>query len=139
MNRKGRWADWGAIVAGLALGASWVWHGMQGFSGGSLFILGLGVVVAAVFSLTRPGALSSEVATLALGVLTFLLPWLLGFTHLALAAWSVWILGAVIAVLGAYGLVKARKTRQEDPDSRWSVHTTENWDGDSPPRPAGNR
>lgn len=125
MREKGRRADWVAIAAGLALGLSFVWHGMYGFSGGALFVLGLGVIMAAVVSLTRPGALAGEVAVLAIGVLVFAMPWLLGYTHLPLAAWTAWIIGGGIAVLGAYGLFQARRTRRRDPDSVWSAHVNE--------------
>ncbi|MFL1432628.1 MULTISPECIES: SPW repeat protein [unclassified Nocardiopsis] len=125
MREKGRRADWVAIAAGLALGLSFVWHGMYGFSGGALFVLGLGVIMAAVISLTRPGALSGEIAVLAIGVLVFAMPWLLGYTHLPLAAWTAWIIGAGLAALGAYGLVQARQARRRDPDSVWSAHVNE--------------
>ncbi|CAL9539267.1 hypothetical protein SUDANB121_04221 [Nocardiopsis dassonvillei] len=125
MREKGRRADWVAIAAGLALGLSFIWHGMYGFSGGALFVLGLGVIMAAVISLTRPGAIFGEVAVLAIGVLVFAMPWLLGYTHLPLAAWTAWIIGGGIAVLGAYGLLQARKARRRDPDSAWSAHVNE--------------
>lgn len=125
MREKGRRADWVAVAAGLALGVSWLWHGMYGFSGGAMFVLGLGVVVAATFSLTRPGALSSELGVLAIGVLVFALPWLLGFAHLPLAAWSAWVLGAGIALLGGFGLAQADRARRRDPDLAWSAHVNE--------------
>ena len=125
MRGKGRRADWVAIAAGLALGLSFVWHGMYGFSGGALFVLGLGVIVAAVVSLTRPGALAGEVAAVAIGALVFAMPWLLGYTHLPPAAWTAWIIGGGIAVLGVYGLLQARRTRRRDPDSIWSAHANE--------------
>lgn len=125
MRRKGRWADWAAILVGLALGVSWIWHGLYGFSGGAMFVLGLGVILAAVFSITRPGALSSEAGMLAIGVLTFALPWLAGFTTATAAAWTAWILGAGLALLGALGLLKARQARREDPELAWSTHTNE--------------
>lgn len=125
MREKGRRADWVAIAAGLVLGMSFVWHGMYGVSGGALFILGVGVIMAAVISLTRPGALSGEAAVLAIGVLVFAMPWLMGYTHLPLAAWTAWIMGAGIAALGAYGLAQARQARRRDPDSAWSSHVNE--------------
>jgi hypothetical protein len=122
MGRKGRWADWAAIPAGLALGMSWIWHGMYGFSGGAMFVLGLGVIVAAVVSITRPGALSSEAGVLAIGVLVFVMPWLLGFADATAAAWTAWILGAVVALLGAFGLLKASQARRRDPELAWGEH-----------------
>ena len=67
MRVKGRWADWAAIALGLMVGLSWVAHGMYGFSGGLFFILGLGVILAATMSLTRPGALTTEIGVIAGG------------------------------------------------------------------------
>ncbi|WP_150239231.1 SPW repeat protein [Nocardiopsis quinghaiensis] len=120
MRWKGRWADWAAILAGLALALSWIWHGMYGFGGGAMLVLGLGVIVAAVVSITRPGALSGEAGILGIGVLTFVLPWVLGFTDLTAAAWTAWILGVGIAALGAFGLTRARQARKRDPELAWS-------------------
>ncbi|MEE2038626.1 SPW repeat protein [Nocardiopsis sp. CT-R113] len=125
MREKGRWADWVAVAAGLALGVSWIWHGMYGFSGGAMFVLGLGVIVGSAFSLTRPGALSSELGVLAIGVLVFVMPWLLGFTHLPAAAWTAWIIGGGIALLGAFNLTQADRARRRDPDLAWSAHVNE--------------
>ncbi|MDE3721096.1 SPW repeat protein [Nocardiopsis sp. N85] len=125
MREKGRRTDWVAIAAGLALGLSFLWHGMYGFSGGALFVLGLGVILASVISLTRPGALSGELAVLAIGVLVFTMPWLLGYTHLPLAAWTAWIIGGGIALLGAYGLTQAGRTRRRDPESMWGTNANE--------------
>ncbi len=122
MGRKGRWADWAAILAGLALGVSWIWHGMYGFGGGAMFVLGLGAIMASVVSITRPGALSSEAGVLAIGVLVFVMPWPLGFTDLTAAAWTAWILGAVMVLLGAFGLFRASQARKRDPELAWGAH-----------------
>ncbi|MBR8744161.1 SPW repeat protein [Nocardiopsis sp. MG754419] len=121
MRGKGRWADRAAIGLGLIVGLSWVGHGMYGFSGGMFFILGLGVIVGATLSLTRPGAVTSEIGVLAAGVLLFALPWLLGFTHILGAAMTAWIGGAAIAVLGAVGLTMARGVRRNHPELAWGA------------------
>ena len=122
MRMKGRWADWGAIALGLAVGLSWTVHGMYGFSGGTFLLLGLGVILAATVSLTRPGALTGEIGVIAGGVLLFLLPWLLGFTHITGAALTAWIGGAAIVILGAVGLTMARGVRKRDPERAWAVY-----------------
>ncbi|HJE58834.1 MAG TPA: SPW repeat protein [Nocardiopsis listeri] len=122
MRVKGRWADWGAIALGLVVGLSWIAHGMYGFSGGLFFILGLGVILAATMSLTRPGALTTEMGVIAGGVLLFALPWLLGFTHIPGAALTAWIGGGAILILGVYGLTKARAARRRDPELAWGAH-----------------
>lgn len=123
MREKGRWADWAAVALGLVVGLSWVGHGMLGFSGGLFFVIGLAVILAASVSLTRPGALSSEVGVLAGGLLLFALPWMLGFTHVTGAATTAWIGGGAIALLGAYGLFKAREARRRDPELAWGSHS----------------
>ncbi|WP_017603562.1 SPW repeat domain-containing protein [Nocardiopsis alkaliphila] len=123
MSLKGRWADWAAIALGLIVGLSWTVHGMYGFSGGMFFLLGLGVILGAVMSLTRPGALTGEMGVIAGGALLFVLPWLLGFTQILGAALTAWIGGAAIAALGVVGLLKARQTRRRDPEMAWSGQT----------------
>lgn len=123
--RRGRWDNWATIAAGLALALSWVWHDMLGLSGGMLLALGLGIIMASVISITRPGALTSEAATAGLGVLAFLLPWIMGFTYVPVAAWSAWILGAAITALGVYGFMQAREARRRDPELAWGTHTLE--------------
>ncbi|GHC76411.1 hypothetical protein GCM10007079_12710 [Nocardiopsis terrae] len=123
MRVKGRWADWASVVLGIAVGLSWIWHGMYGFSGGLFFVLGLAVVLAAAVSLTRPGAVSSEVGVLAVGALIFALPWILGFTGILGAALTAWIGGGAIAVLGAVGLVMAGAARRRDPELAWGSHS----------------
>jgi hypothetical protein len=122
MREKGRWADWVAVALGLVVGLSWVAHGMLGFSGGLFFVLGLAVILAASVSLTRPGALSSEVGVLAGGLILFALPWMLGFTHVTGASMTAWIGGGAIALLGAYGLFMARAARRRDPELAWGPH-----------------
>lgn len=123
MSEKGRWADWAAVALGVVVGLSWVGHGMYGFSGGLFFVLGLGVILAASMSLTRPGALTSEMGVIAGGVLLFVLPWLLGFTHITGAALTAWIGGGAIAILGAVGLAMARSARRRDPELAWGTHS----------------
>ncbi len=120
--RRGRWDNWGTIAVGLALVLSWLWHDMLGLGGGLILLFGLGVVMASVISITKPGALTSEAAIAGLGVLAFLLPWIMGFTHVPVAAWSAWILGAAAVALGIFGFTQARENRRRDPELAWG-HT----------------
>ncbi|RNL85436.1 SPW repeat protein [Halostreptopolyspora alba] len=109
---KGRWEDWVAVVAGVAVAISWIWHGMLGIGMAAMLILGVLTVLAAVISITRPGMIATEVVTLALGALLFLSPWLLAFTDTMAAAWTAWIAGAVIAVMGIVSLPMANTTHR---------------------------
>ncbi|AFR11164.1 hypothetical protein [Nocardiopsis alba] len=104
MRDKGRRADWAAIVLGFAVGLSWIWHGMYGFSGGMFFLLGLGTIFAAVLSVL------------------FVLPWLLGFTHILAAAITAWVGGGLLIALGVFGVVMAAKTHKRHPELAWNNH-----------------
>ncbi|WP_236700534.1 SPW repeat protein [Allosalinactinospora lopnorensis] len=101
---KGRWEDWVAIVAGVAAAISWIWTGMLGIGMATLLILGVLTVLAAVISITRPGLIATEAVIFVLGVLMFISPWVLAFTGTMAAAWTAWIAGAVIAVMGLVGM-----------------------------------
>ncbi|GAA3722427.1 hypothetical protein HDA32_000857 [Spinactinospora alkalitolerans] len=101
---KGRWDDWGVVVAGVAAAVSWIWHGMLGIGAASMVLLGVLMVLTAVMSITRPGLITTEAVTLVLGVLMFLTPWLFGFADTAPAAWTGWVVGAVVVVMGLIGL-----------------------------------
>ncbi|KOX12094.1 SPW repeat protein [Nocardiopsis sp. NRRL B-16309] len=122
MREEARWTDLALVAVGLALALSYLWHGMLGFGGGSMLVLGVAAIVAAILSLTRPGAVSSEIAAIAIGTLAFVLPWAVGFTQEPVAAWTAWILGAIIAGVGVYGLVMAVKARRRDPELAWTQH-----------------
>ena len=104
---RGRWDDWAAVAAGLAACVSWLWHGMLGTPMAALFLLGMLTLFAAVMSLTRPGLIATEAVVLVAGVLMFCTPWAFGFADDPAAAWTAWLLGAAIAVLGVVGLPSA--------------------------------
>ncbi|RCV50528.1 SPW repeat protein [Marinitenerispora sediminis] len=112
MKMKGRWEDWVALVAGVVAMISWLWHGMLGYGMAAMFLLGILTVLAAVMSITRPGLIATEAATLVLGVLMFVTPWVLGFAGNPAAAWTAWIVGLVIAVMGAIGLPMSNVTHR---------------------------
>lgn len=123
--RRGRWDNWAAIAAGLALALSWTWHYVLGFPGGFMMVLGLLTIMASTISITRPGAISSEAGVIGAGALAFLLPWLLSFTGSTAAAATAWGLGAFIVVLGVIGMIAARANRKRDPELAWSNHMPE--------------
>lgn len=97
-----RWQDWGAALLGLLLfispfvysatsnaNASWTAFVI----GGLAFLAGLALLAAPAFEVTEYGVAL-------LGVLLFLSPWVLGFAGLASMAWTAWIVGILLFVLG---------------------------------------
>lgn len=108
---RGRWDDWVALAAGFVAGISWIWHGLFGLGMVVLFLIGVATVFTAVISVTRPGLIAGELILTGLGTLLFLTPWLLGFAGEPAAAWTAWILGAVIAAMGVVGIPQSGRSR----------------------------
>ena len=101
------WQGWiNAIASVLLFIAPWVWAatGNQGASW-TAWIGGLLGFVAAVLLLIVARAEWLAIASLVIGVLVFISPWVLGFTAIAGMAWTAWVLGAVMAVVAATTLV----------------------------------
>ncbi|TQN30481.1 SPW repeat-containing protein [Haloactinospora alba] len=104
---RGHWQDWVAVAAGTAAVVSWSWHGMVGPAMAALFVLGVLTVFSGFLSVTHSGVFATEAAMVGLGVLMFLIPWLLDFTANPAAAWTSWVLGAAIALAGVARAVAA--------------------------------
>lgn len=74
----------------------------------------LGVLLAAtsLWSLYDPAAMISEYSHILLGVLTFVSPWVFGFTDVRVAAYSTWVLGIVAAVVGLAAIPEAKRAHE---------------------------
>lgn len=109
--------DWVVIIAALVAAASWTWATILGVGMAAVFLQSMAMILAACMSLTRPGLTASEVCTAALGVLMVATPLLFGFADVQPAAWTAWIVGAVVAVMGVIGTALSR-TYQRRPVAR---------------------
>ncbi|MFV2198301.1 hypothetical protein [Nocardiopsis sp. LOL_012] len=125
MREQARRTDLVTVVAGLALAVGWIWHQMGGPGAVAMLLLGLAALVGAIFSLTRPAAISGELGVIAAGVMAIALPWAFGFTDSPVAALTSWACGVVITAAGAYGVVRANRTRRSNPELAWSAHRNE--------------
>ena len=90
-----------AIIIGLWLMISFanMFDSSQSLAMWSGIGLGLAVVVFALWGETNTATGAPEIINVLLGVVLFLSPWLLSFTHVAQAAWNAWISGFVLAAL----------------------------------------
>jgi hypothetical protein len=96
-----RWQDWVVGVAGLYALLSPIWTTTGRTEMITLIVLGALLVLASLWSLAQPGAVSSEYVHAGLGVLLFISPWVLGyFTTYLEASWTAWVVGAIALVLG---------------------------------------
>ncbi len=102
-----RWQDWVAVALGVYLMLATLWTTTSGSALSTMLVLGALLVVAAAWSLAMPGSLTSEYAHMAIGVLLFISPWVLGYSALTGAAWTSWLVGILAVIAGAAALSEA--------------------------------
>jgi hypothetical protein len=112
MKAFGRWQDLVVGVAGVYTALSPIWTDQGRGSAATLIVFGALLVLAAAWSLAQPGAVNSEYAHTALGVLLFISPWVFGYTALAGASWTSWVVGVVAAALGLWAVPESNKAHQ---------------------------
>jgi hypothetical protein len=113
-----RWQDWVSLVLGVLLFISpWVFGtAANGASSWDAWILGILGILLAVFALAFLSSASiSRGLSLALGVLLFISPWVLGFAALSSAAWVAWILGVLFVIANGWTLSQTRSPRAGAP------------------------
>lgn len=109
MRKWTRWQDWVALAIGVYAILSPIWTPTSMAATTSLIVFGVLLGATALWSLAAPGAVASEWAHAALGVLVFVSPWALSFSTLTAMAWTAWAAGilAVAAGLWAVQLTRA--------------------------------
>lgn len=106
-----RWQDWVAVVLGAYLVLSTTWTSVPGGGAAAMVVLGVLLIVASVWSLALPASMTSEYGHMLLGVLLFLAPWVLGFAAYGAAAWTCWVIGVLVVLIGAAALPEASGRR----------------------------
>lgn len=83
----------------LVISTSFFLKGENQIALASLIILGLAVVVCALWGELWSETAAPEVVNMILGFLLFLSPWILGFSDIKIAAWNAWIVGGAMIFL----------------------------------------
>jgi hypothetical protein len=104
MRPWNRVRDWVTLLAGVYTASSPIVLSTIGMTGegkvvGAMIALGALLVISSIVSLARPNVTATEWATTALGVLLFVAPWVVGYTGVTGAAWTSWLVGAVVVVV----------------------------------------
>lgn len=90
--------DWVTLIAGAFLALSAIWVDVSTGGAWAMVIIGVAIVVLALVALAMPGAVIDEWATAAGGVVAFVAPWLFSYADQSGAAWTSWIVGAVVTL-----------------------------------------
>lgn len=101
-----RWQDYATIILGVALFVSPFVFGdtSQATASTTAYILGALLVLSGLLAAAMREANTVEWIPVILGVVTFISPFVLGFTAVTAVAWAAYIVG-VLAVLNAGSLV----------------------------------
>jgi hypothetical protein len=102
-----RWQDWAALVIGVLTALSPLVVATNAAALWTLIVFGVLIALSGLWSLAMPGSVASEYVHLALGVLLFLAPWVLGFAALTGASWTAWVAGVLTAVVSGFALPEA--------------------------------
>ena len=101
-----RWQDYATIIFGVALFVTPFVFGdtSQGTAATTAYILGILLVLAGLLAAAMREANQVEWIPVILGVITFISPFVLGFTAVTAVAWAAYIVG-VLAVINAGSLL----------------------------------
>ena len=109
-----RWQNWVSLVLGVILFITpWVFGtATNTASSWDAWIIGaIGVILALLALAYVSTAWIPEYLSVALGVLLFISPWVLGFAALGSAAWVAWIIGILFVVVNGWILLQTRTPR----------------------------
>ena len=106
-----RWThpqDLVALIAGAYAALSPLWTTTTDRATTTMVVLGVITAALALIELVRPDMLSVEGLTALMGALMIAAPWVMGFSGTRPMAWTAWIAGAVVLVVGAADLQVTR-------------------------------
>jgi hypothetical protein len=97
--------DWILLLAGAYTATSPIVLSTIGEAGEgkvvvAMITLGALLALSSIVSLARPDVLATQWASVLLGVLLFVAPWVVGYSGLTGPAWTSWVVGAVVVVVG---------------------------------------
>lgn len=113
MSSIRRVQDWVTILAGVWLVASpWI-LGFSGTAGAAwnAWILGALAVIVAVWAMVASAPRNAEWVGLLVGAWLFVSPWILGHMDLSTIRMNAWILGAIIVLASAWGILAPAESK----------------------------
>ncbi len=110
MKRWTRWQDWGSLLLGIVLFVSpwFLATASQASSAWNAWIVGILVALVALWALMQPDISVPQWLGIVLGAWLVIAPWMLGFAAIGAAAWTAWIIGILLIVLGALTMAQTR-------------------------------
>ncbi|HET7277462.1 MAG TPA: SPW repeat protein [Dermatophilaceae bacterium] len=108
-----RLQDWVSLVVGGYLAFSPLWLDVTTKATWAMVVIGAAAAVLAIVALAMPGAFIDEWMTAVAGGVAVLAPWLFSYTENTAAAWTSWVVGAVIVVAALAAVPASREVYRE--------------------------
>ncbi|MEV6876437.1 SPW repeat protein [Amycolatopsis sp. NPDC051128] len=93
--------DWAEVVIGVVAALSPLWLSTDTPAMWTMVILGALIALDGLVSLAMPGMVYGEGIQIALGVLLFIAPWVMGYTEFNGASWTSWVAGVLTVIASA--------------------------------------
>jgi uncharacterized membrane protein HdeD (DUF308 family) len=108
MTASRRWQDYATMIIGVLLFVSPFVFGETSHQAAaySAYILGVLLFLSGVLATFTRAANATEAVPAILGVITFVSPWIFGFSAVTSIAWTSWVLG-IVALVNAGSLLLA--------------------------------
>ena len=100
--------DWAEVVIGVVAALSPLWLSTSSAAMWTMVVLGALIALDGLASLAMPGMVYGESIQIALGVLLFLAPWVMGYTSFNGASWTSWVAGVLTVIAGAAAMPVAQ-------------------------------
>src|SRR5436305_6071049 len=100
--------DWAEVVIGVVAALSPLWLSTSSSAIWTMVVLGALIALDGLASLAMPGMVYGEGIQIALGVLLFLAPWVMGYTSFNGASWTSWVAGVLTVIAGAAAMPVAQ-------------------------------
>ena len=109
-----RWQDYATIIFGVALFVTPFVFGdtSQGTAATTAYILGALLVLAGLLAAAMREANGAEWIPVVLGVITFISPFVFGFTAVTAIAWAAYIVGVLTVISAGSVLLAANRDRR---------------------------
>lgn len=108
-----RLQDWVSLAAGGYLALSPLWLDVGTGATWAMVIIGAAVAVMALIALAMPGAYIDEWMMALGGGVAIVAPWLFSYSDNSAAAWTSWIVGAVVAISALAAVPASRQVYRE--------------------------
>src|SRR3569833_782158 len=97
--------EWAVVVFGVVAALSPLWLSTDSTAMWTMVVLGALIALDGLVSLAMPGMVYGEGIQIALGVLFFIAPWVMGYTEFNGASWTSWVARVLLFFVGVVVLL----------------------------------